>query len=168
MTGNAFSRLVRAGVATGVTDALFAVALAVVYGSTVTRLWQGVASTVVGRSAFEGGARTALLGVAMHFAVAFTWSLVFLFLVNHSSWIRSVLASPFGVVKVAAVYGPAIWLVMSLIVVPLLVQRAPTIAVRWWIQLAGHVPFVGLPIVASMGAGGDAVRKEGRAWLPRR
>lgn len=39
--------------------------------------------------------------------------------------------------------------VMSLIVIPLLVHRPPTITVRWWIQLLGHIPFVGLPIVAS-------------------
>jgi uncharacterized membrane protein YagU involved in acid resistance len=63
--------------------------------------------------------------------------------------IRTVLASRGGVMKVAAVYGPCIWIVMSLIVIPLLVHRPPAINVRWWIQLVGHVVFVGLPIVAS-------------------
>jgi hypothetical protein len=90
-----------------------------------------------------------VLGVLMHFGVAFGWSAVFLFLVMRSSWIRGLLSSRFGVVKVASLYGPFIWLVMSLAVIPLLVHRPPAITIRWWIQLIGHMPFVGMPIVAS-------------------
>jgi uncharacterized membrane protein YagU involved in acid resistance len=52
------------------------------------------------------------------------------------------------VLKVASVYGPCIWLVMSLLIIPVLTQRPPAISIRWWIQLAGHFPFVGLPVVA--------------------
>lgn len=32
-----------------------------------------------------------------------------------------------------------------------LFHRPPMITVRWWVQLIGHIPFVGLPIVASLG-----------------
>lgn len=148
------SRLVRAGLLTGVTDGLFAIVLSVgFYDSTVTRLFQGVASTLLGREALDGGVPTALAGVLMHFGVAFGWSAVFLLLVLRSPWLRRVLGSPYGAVKVASVYGPLIWLVMSLAVIPLplLLQRPPTINVRWWIQLIGHFPFVGLPIAASIG-----------------
>jgi len=148
------SRLLRAGLLTGVTDGLFASVVTVaVFGSTLTRLWQGVASTLLGKAAFDGGSRTALVGVLMHFGVAFGWSTVFLLLVARSAWLRRLLASRFGVVKVAAVYGPSIWLVMSLVVIPLLLHRPPTITNRWWVQLIGHFPFVGLPIVASIGSG---------------
>ena len=68
---------------------------------------------------------------------------------KRSAWIRRVLSSRFGVIKVASLYGPFIWLVMSLVVIPLLVHRPPSIGVRWWIQLIGHIPFVGIPIVGS-------------------
>lgn len=154
MIRDPLSRLVRAGLLTGITDGLFAVVLSVgFYGSTVTRLFQGVASTLLGREALDGGTRTALVGVLMHFGVAFGWSAVFLLLVLRSSWIRRVLMSRYGAVKVALVYGPFIWLVMSLAVIPLLLQRPPTINIRWWIQLIGHIPFVGLPIAASIGSG---------------
>jgi len=68
-------------------------------------------------------------------------------------WLRRVLASPHGVLKVAAVYGPCIWLVMSLMVIPLLAHRPPAFTNRWWVQLVGHFPFVGLPIVASIWTG---------------
>jgi hypothetical protein len=148
------SRLIRAGLLTGVIDGLFAIVLSVAfYGSTVTRLFQGVASTLLGREALEGGTQTALIGVLMHFGVAFGWSAVFLLLVLRSAWIRRVLRSPYGAVKAASVYGPFIWLVMTLVVIPLLLQRPPRINVRWLVQLIGHIPFVGLPIAASIGGG---------------
>ena len=53
-------------------------------------------------------------------------------------------------VGVAAVYGPVVWMVMSLIIIPLLVRRPPAITFRWWVQFVGHFPFVGLPIVGSI------------------
>ena len=145
----AIARLLRAGLTTGISDGLFACVLATVFfGSTVTRLWQGVASVLLGPAAFDGGTPTAATGVLMHFAVAFSWSTVFLLLILSSSWLRGAIASPSGVVAVAAVYGPLIWVVMSLVIIPLFTHRPPLINARWWIQLIGHAPFVGLPIVA--------------------
>jgi hypothetical protein len=142
--------LLRAGLLTGVVDGLFSSALSVLaYGSTVSRLFQGVAAVLLGGPATGGGAAMALVGVLMHFGVAFFWSGVFLFLVLRSSWVRGLLGSRYGVVKVAALYGPLVWMVMSLLVIPTLTQRAPTIGPRWWVQFFGHIPFVGLPIVAS-------------------
>jgi hypothetical protein len=143
---------VRAGLVTGVTDGLFSSVLSIAfYHSTATRLFQGVATTLLGRAAFDGGIETAALGVLMHFGVALGWSAVFLALLDRSPWIRRALGSPYGVLKVASVYGPFIWMVMSLLVIPLLLQRPPAITARWWVQLIGHVPFVGLPIVALLG-----------------
>jgi hypothetical protein len=143
------SRLVLAGLVTGVVDGLFSSVLSVAfYHSTVRRLFQGVAATLLGNKALDGGTPTAVVGVLMHFGVAFGWSAVFLFLVMRSTWIDGLLTSRYGVVKVASLYGPFIWLVMSLAVIPLLVHRPPAIGIRWWIQLIGHFPFVGIPIVA--------------------
>jgi uncharacterized membrane protein YagU involved in acid resistance len=95
----------------------------------------------------------AAIGVLMHVGVAFGWSAVFLLLVLSSSWLRRVLAEPFGVITVAAVYGPLIWLVMSLAIIPLFTHRRPAINMRWWVRLVGHIPFVALPIVAMIGRG---------------
>lgn len=145
-----FARLVRAGLLTAVVDGLFSSILNVAaYGSTASRLFQGVASVLLGREALDGGARTVAIGIFMHIGVAFAWSAVFLFLVLRSMWVRRLLASPHGVFRVAALFGPFVWIVMSLIVIPVLVHRPPTIGTRWWVQLIGHFPFVGLPIVAS-------------------
>jgi hypothetical protein len=151
------SRLVRAGLLTGLVDGVFSSVLSVAfYGSTATRLFQGVAATLLGPEAPNGGNRTALIGVLMHFGVAFGWSAVFLLLVRQSSWLRRQVTAPYGMLRVASWYGPFIWLVMSLAVIPLLVHRAPAITFRWWVQLVGHIPFVAVPIVASIRTGGNS------------
>src|SRR5258707_961005 len=120
------SRLARAGFVTAVVDGLFSSVLSLAfYHSTVTRLFQGVASVLLGPDALAGGTRTAAIGLLMHFGVAFGWSAVFLFLVMRSSWFRGLLTSPQGTIKVASLYGPFVWMVMSLVVIPLLAHRPP-------------------------------------------
>lgn len=89
----------------------------------------------------------------MHFGVAFGWTAVFLVAVTRWRRLRDLVSSRYGVVKVASLYGPFIWTVMSLIVIPILVQRPPTFTIRWWVPFIGHFPFVGVPIVASILAG---------------
>jgi len=153
----ALTRWLRAGLFTGASDGLFSSVLAVFfYHSTVARLFQGVASVLLGPRALTGGMATALVGVAMHFGVAFGWSAVFLALEAASPGLRRVLASRLGILPVAAVYGPFIWLAMSWGVIPLLTHRPPKIGLRWWVQLIGHFPFVGIPIVASIARRSDS------------
>ena len=155
MTRDAIERLLlRAWLTTALVDGVFASTLSVVgYHSTISRLWQGVASTVLDPSAFDGGIITALVGVAMHIGVALAWSAVFLALTVASPVLRRMLRHPAGVLAVAAVFGPFIWMVMSLVVIPLLTGRQPRITGRWWIQLAGHVVFVALPMVTVVARG---------------
>lgn len=147
-----WGRIAQAGLLTALVDGLFSSTLNVAfYHSTVARLFQGVASTLLGRDALSGGARTAAIGVLMHVGVAFGWSTVFGGLVLRLGRVRRLLAGRYGIAKVAALYGPFVWLVMSLVVIPLLVHRPPAFTIRWWVQLVGHAPFVGLPIVAVLG-----------------
>jgi hypothetical protein len=167
MIRDALSRLVRAWLVTAIVDALFSSALAVfAYRSTVTRLWQGVASILLGPAAFEGGARTTLVGLLLHCGVAFGWSAAFLAL--YLSWpqLRRALASFGGVIAVAALYGPAIWLVMSLVVIPLLSRRPPAFNFRWWVQLVGHIPFVAVPIVAVISRPAGKPSRDGGTRAP--
>lgn len=146
----ALRRLVRAGLLTAIVDGLFSsVLVAVFYGSTVARLFQGVASTLFGRWALEAGTTGALVGIVMHVGVAFGWSAVFLLALMRSTRLREIVASKSGAIAVASVYGPVIWIVMSSVVIPLLTHRPPTIGFRWWVQFFGHIPFVAVPIVWS-------------------
>jgi hypothetical protein len=143
------SHLVRAGLYTAAADGLFSSVLSVAfYHSTVARLFQGVASTLLGPPALTGGTKTALIGLAMHVGVAFGWSAVFLFLVMRVPFVRDVLSSPWGTAKVAVIYGPIVWMAMSLLIIPFLLHRPPGINNRWWVQFFGQMPFAAGPIVA--------------------
>ena len=117
------------------------------YGSTFSRLWQGVASTVLGPPALTMGARGAAAGLGLHLAVALTWSAVFVLAVASSAALRRAIARPAGAIAVASAYGPIIWLVMSLAVIPLATGRPPAFGFRWWVQVFAHIPFVTLPLV---------------------
>lgn len=129
-------------------DFLCASALSVfAYHTTFARLWQGVASTVLGPSALDGGTAAVAAGIGLHLAVAFTWSAIFVEAARMSPAIRRIIATPSGALTVAAAYGPIIWLVMSLAVIPLATGRPPRIGFRWWVQIFAHVPFVTIPLV---------------------
>ena len=154
MNGNVLRTLLRAWLAIAVIDGIFATLLPVVaYGAPLGRVWQGVASTLLGPAAMQGGGRTMLVGLVMHAGVALAWTTVFVALALASPALRRIVERPAGIVAVSALYGPAIWMVMSFLVIPRLTGRAPAIDRRWWVQLVAHVPFVALPIVAVVGRG---------------
>jgi hypothetical protein len=142
------TRLVRVWLVIALVDFLFATALSTLaYGSTFTRLWQGVATTALGPDALSGTALT-IAGIVVHIIVALVWSTVFLVAYDNLPALRRMTTSPAGVLTVAAVYGPLIWIVMSMVVIRLRTGRPPAITGRWWIQVVGHIFFVALPIVA--------------------
>jgi hypothetical protein len=146
-----FATVASAAAVTGVSDFLWACVLSVgVYGSTFAQLWQGVASVPLGASAREGGAATVLAGIGMHFLVALAWTALFVLLCHRVPALRRLVQSTSGMLLVAAIYGPAIWATMSLLLIPLFTHRQPPLTARWFIQAAGHVLFVGLPLVATV------------------
>jgi hypothetical protein len=117
------------------------------YHATFSRFWQGVASTALGPRALGMGARGVAAGLMLHLFVAFVWSAVFVLVLASSERLRRVVERVGGAILVACCYGPMIWLVMSLAVIPLATGRPPTFAFRWWLQVFAHVPFVTLPLV---------------------
>ena len=129
-------------------DFLCATALSVfAYHGTAAGLWRGVAATVLGPRALDGGWPTIALGLALHLTVALIWSALFVAVVCRWPALQRAIESRGGALAVAAVYGPCIWLVMSLVVVPLATGRSPTVGLRWWVQVVAHVPFVTIPLV---------------------
>jgi hypothetical protein len=144
-------RILLAGTLTAIADGLFSSVLNVVaYHSTVARLFQGVAAVLLGQEALAGGTRTAAIGVLIHCGVALWWSAVFAFVAARWALLGNILRSGAGIVAIAAIYGPFVWMVMSLLVIPAFLHRPTTINARWWVQFVGHFPFVGLPVVASI------------------
>ena len=129
-------------------DFVCATALSVfAYGSTAAALWRGVAATALGPSALSGGATAVAEGIALHMVVALTWSSLFVAAARQWPALLRAIRTRGGALAVAAAYGPAIWLVMSLMVIPLATGRAPRFDTRWWIQVGAHLPFVSLPLV---------------------
>ena len=155
------ARVLRAGAVVGALDGAYVV---IVYAlilrvTTAPRIFQGIASRLLGPSALEGGTGTALIGLAMHFGVAFGWTIVFALLYRSLGGLRRLVASTGGALAAALAYGTAIWLIMNRLVVPALGGKAtPVSASGFWIVLAAHLTVVGPPIVwmvRDRRAGGD-------------
>jgi hypothetical protein len=153
MNATVRSTLVRAWLATALVDFLFASTLSVVYNGTPVRVWLGVASTVLGPSAIQGGARAVAVGLLLHLCVAFTWTAILVAVVSWSAWLRALISMPVGIVVAATVYGPLIWIAMSAVVIRAATGRPPTIGARWWVQLVAHIFFVALPMVTMVARG---------------
>jgi len=138
------------------------------YRTPVAQLWRGVAATLLGPAALDGGGAAVAAGLALHLAVALTWSALFVAAVWAWPALRRAIESPAGALGVAAAYGPVIWLVMSLVVIPLATGRPTHFGVRWWVQIFAHVPFVTIPLVFTtrrvlgLSAGPAPVRLEER------
>jgi hypothetical protein len=118
-----------------------------VYGSTFGRLWQGVAAVALGSRALAMGARGVAAGLLLHLFVAFVWSAAFVVALDRFGALRRAVVRRPGAIAVASAYGPLIWLMMSLVVIPLATGRPPAFGFRWWVQVFAHVPFVTLPLV---------------------
>src|SRR3954454_6508507 len=127
------------GAIVGAMDITSAFILAVTRGSTVTRLLQFVASGLIGPKAFEGGLGTALLGLALHFVIAFGLVVVFYALSRSFGFI------PCHAVVSGLIYGLIVFGVMNLIVLPLSAARPRHSLSGDLIQIGIHTFIIGLP-----------------------
>jgi len=105
--------LVLGGLTVALVDGLDAVILARTRGVGAGRVFQGIASGLLGRASFDGGAASVALGVAIHVTIA-TAAVVVLYgaaLRWPTLTRRPVLAGP--------CYGVLVYLFMNLVVIPL-------------------------------------------------
>lgn len=135
-------RVVAAGLAGGAVDFVYACAVGLSSGRSVQRVWQGVASGLIGKPAGEMGWVSSALGMAIHFSIALTMAAAFavaagrLPLLYRRPWSAGVL---YGLVLYGVMYG---------IVLPL---RWPAVFPNWdgvksVLDILAHVG-VGLAIV---------------------
>lgn len=100
-----------------------------------------VASGLLGPAAAQGGAKTAALGLALHFLIATIWTAVF-YLASRK-WL-SLVERP---VMFGLLYGIFVYLFMNFVVLPLsLVAQRPRTAVGTTIGLLTIMFCIGLPI----------------------
>ena len=97
----------------GILDGLDAVVFFGLRGAQPIRIFQAIASGLLGRQAFDGGLATAALGLVLHFFIAFTIVAVFLFA---SKRLPALVRAP---IVSGILYGIAVYFVMNYIVIPL-------------------------------------------------
>ena len=150
------SLVAKAGLAAGTLDLCLAalIQVLVAHRINVPRILQSIASGLLGRASFDGGARSAALGLVLHYLIAAIWAGIFLAVVARSALVSRLIGRTRGLVGAGLAYGVVVWAGMHFIVVPL--SRASSNMRFTWVtalMIAGHALLVGLPIVLVIGPG---------------
>lgn len=134
--------LVLAGFVAGVCDILYAIGVWGMQGIPAQRILQSVASGILGKASFSGGASTAILGLALHMLIALAMAAAYF--VAARKW-QVLVQRPW---LCGTLYGLLLYAVMTFVVVPLSAARvghsSDVIAIVR--ALLPHVVLVGLPI----------------------
>lgn len=137
----AFETILYGGLAVGVLDALDAVTFYGLRGVSPARVFQSVASGLLGADAFQGGLATALFGLPLHFLIALIIAAIYYGLsLRLPILTRQAVAS-------GLIYGLVVYYVMNYVVVPL--SAAPHFKSSYASALngvIGHAVLVGLPV----------------------
>jgi hypothetical protein len=152
-TIDARARLLKAVLPGGLTAGVLDIADALIFhgarGVAPLRILQAIASGLLGREAFAGGAWTAALGLGVHFFIAATAAAVYAIA---SLRLPVLVQRPF---QCGAAFGLAVYAVMQYVVLPLSAFRPGPVAapgtIDWGLVnlLLAHVFCVGVPIALS-------------------
>ncbi len=138
----AFETIVYGGLAIGILDGLFALIFyGLILGVKPLRIFQSVASGLLGQAAFEGGWPVFWLGVLLHFIVASCVALVYYLA---SSQLKVLLNHP---VISGLIYGIIAYFVMNYAVLPLSAAHQGRFHLAYVLpEIIGHALLVGLPV----------------------
>jgi uncharacterized membrane protein YagU involved in acid resistance len=142
---NPTKAIVSAGTICGIMDITAALVVYGTMGAKPLRLLQGIAGGVLGPRTYTGGIATAVLGLALHFVIAFGAATVFFmasrgirFLLDHA-------------VVSGALYGIAVYFFMQRVVIPLSRANRNPFSLKFMIiGIIIHIFCVGLPIALSV------------------
>ena len=129
------------GFLAGALDLIFALTYYSLKDGKVLKVLQSIAAGVQGKTAFQGGAGSAALGVALHFGIAIGAATAFSGAAKAAPvLLRRPLIS-------GAVFGAGVYYFMNLVVLPLSALQAKGFPLKWepWV-LGAHVFLVGMPI----------------------
>lgn len=112
---NSFARaILLAGFVAGLLDITAAIISFYINRNTgPTKMFQYIASAVLGKQAFAGGMVTAALGLLFHFIIAYIFTVIFFLLYPKLHLQRA------NMILVGLVYGVLVWLIMNLLVLPM-------------------------------------------------
>ena len=102
-----------AGIAGATCDIVYAILYYGWRGIPAERILQTVASGLLGKAAFEGGAPVAALGLACHYAIVIVAAALFYAVARRWAWLRD---EP---ISSGLLYGFGIYVVMNFVVLPL-------------------------------------------------
>jgi uncharacterized membrane protein YagU involved in acid resistance len=138
-----YSQRLKAGIIVGTLD----ISAAFLYyfirtGKNPLRVLTYIASGILGKAAYEGGAEVLLAGLVLHYIIAITFAFIFFWLFSRIAGFRKA-----GFLTGIA-YGIFVWMVMNLLVVPLSnVTKQPF---RWdaaLINMLILVACIGIPLL---------------------
>jgi uncharacterized membrane protein YagU involved in acid resistance len=142
MVKRSLTTIAAAGLIAGVLDAT---AATVSSGATPQRVFQTIASGLLGRSAYEGGWPVAALGVLLHFSIATTAAAVY-FAASRRWPLLVRRAVPFGLA-----YGVAVYFFMRYVVLPLSAVALRGFSLEALLRgVVIHALCVGLPIALTI------------------
>jgi len=105
------------GLIAGTLDITDALVFSWIHGVGPTRVFQYIASGLVGRNSFQLGAMSVALGVILHYVIALSWTGIFCLVSSRLTVLRRWAAIS------GLIYGALVYLVMNFIVLPL--SRVP-------------------------------------------
>jgi hypothetical protein len=153
-----FDTILYGGLLVGILDGLFALIFyGLILGVKPMRIFQSVASGLLGKASFEGGIPTFLLGILLHFIVAsciaavyYLASLKLPVLIRHA-------------VVCGLIYGMLAYLGMNYVVIPLSAANSGRFSLRLFLPaFIGHALLVGLPIALIARRSAKANKREHR------
>jgi uncharacterized membrane protein YagU involved in acid resistance len=108
-----FKTILWIGLVAGTLDIAENLVFSQVRGVTPWRVFQYIASGLIGRQAFQSGWASVLLGIALHYIIALIWTAVFYVIARKFTIVmrRPVLSG--------LLYGGVVYLIINFIVVPL-------------------------------------------------
>ena len=136
---NALRTIVLTGLIVGAMDITSAIIIVLARGSTVARLFQFIASGLLGQDAFKGGIGITALGLALHFFIAFALVAVFCAASYRIRFLRD------HAVSSGIIYGLIVYAVMNLVVLPLSAAKPRHTLTGDLIQIGIHMFVIGLP-----------------------
>jgi hypothetical protein len=138
----ALAGMVLGGLAAGVLDIVYAFIASALRGGTPLKVLQSVASGLLGRSAFEGGIGTAIIGLICHLVIMIGAAAVYFAAGRYIAMLRE------RPIVAGAIFGILVYLFMNFVVLPLsaIPFRITYSALVLAKGFVSHALLVGIPI----------------------
>ena len=112
-SNNFGAAIIMAGLVAGTLDLSCATIQTIMMGGSPLKMLQYISSGLLGPAAFAGGMKYSILGVVIHYCIAFSWTILFFLLYPSIKGLAS------HRLITGIVYGVIVWVIMNRVVVPL-------------------------------------------------